>query len=96
MWESITFNARMEDAEAEPVKVVIYRREVIDIEVQQSPTFLYSTALLVVRAWARARAQRKQPHFCFNFWLNCHPFQDPKLIIFNTNPIKPYKIPKKR
>jgi hypothetical protein len=50
MWKSITFNARMEDAEAEPVKVVIYRREVIDIEVQQSPAFLYSTALLVVRA----------------------------------------------
>lgn len=50
MWQSITFNTRMEDAEAEPVKVVIYGREVIDIEVHQRPTFLNSIALLVVHA----------------------------------------------
>lgn len=49
-----TFDTGMEDSEAEPVKVVIYRREIVDIEVQQSA---------IRSAIGRARARREKPHW---------------------------------
>lgn len=65
---SYTFNTGMEDPEAEPVKVVVNGSEIIDIEVQRSLAFGF-IALILFPAWARARAQREQPHF---FLPNCH------------------------
>lgn len=59
MYHSTTFNTRMENADAEPVKVIICGCEVVDIEKQRSLIFLYSIAQLVFHAWARALAQRK-------------------------------------
>lgn len=61
---SYTFDTRMEDPEAEPVKVVVNGSEIIDIEVQQRLVFGF-IALILFPAWARARAQREQPHFFY-------------------------------
>lgn len=52
------FDAGMEDPEAEPVKVIIYRREIVDVEVQQGSIRL--------AAIAGARARQEQPH-CVRF-----------------------------
>lgn len=100
MYNASTFNARMEDANAEQTKVVIYGREVVDIEVQGRQIFLYPFILIVLGAWARARAQRKQPHpYCF---VNPsrpqveHIFQDSQSRHLQlTNPWKPMKKSKK-
>lgn len=60
---SHTFDARVEDPESEPIEVVIYRREIVDIEVQKGASLFPITLLLVyARARAWARAQREQPH----------------------------------
>lgn len=48
----------MEDPEAEPVKVIIYRREIVDVEVQQGSIRL--------AAIAGAGARQEQPH-CVRF-----------------------------
>ena len=54
----------MEDPESEPVEVVIYRGEIIDIEVQKGASpFPISLLLLYGGARARARVQRQQPHW---------------------------------
>ena len=55
----ITFNTGMEDPEAKPIKVVIYRCKIIDVKIQIHAT-APSITLLLLRAWAWT--QRKQPH----------------------------------
>jgi hypothetical protein len=59
----ITFNTGMEDPEAKPIKVVIYRCKIIDVKIQHHATAPSITLLLLLlRAWARTWTQRKQPH----------------------------------
>lgn len=51
----------MVDTQAEQVKIVIYRSEIVDIEVQHV-AICFTIRRLLIRVRARARARRNQPH----------------------------------
>lgn len=92
---SHTFDARVEDPESEPIKVVIYRREIVDIEVQKGASLFPITLLLLyARARAWAGAQREQPHCIESLTLISQlcSEKDHKLIIFFANQLRPQRI----